>query len=173
VTAAPRRRFRRRFVSIAAVFTVLLGGGSALAYFLAHGTGSATQNFVVGSAPTLNVNILPQAVAGSALTPGGPAQQSVIKIGNPGSNNATASVTLTATVKKDGAGGIFDAASNNYVDSCLASWFTTSFANAGGPFLIPAGNTNVVDTLSLAMIDSGTDQSVCENLQPVVTVTGS
>lgn len=171
------RRFRRRTIAIVLAATALIGGGAAFAFFISQGTGSTSQTFAVGSAPTIPVNVSAQTVSGSALQPGGAAQTAVVKAQNPSSSSGNVSVTFSATIKQDGAGGIWDAVSSTYVDACPASWFSVSWLGTGTtvttPVSIPPGTNMSVDTLSLKLTDSGTSQDACENLQPVVNVVAS
>jgi hypothetical protein len=170
------RRLRRKTIALLATGTVLLGGVTALAYFVSQATGSTQQSFVIGTASNIAVNLSVGTVTGSALTPAGPAQTATVKAQNPSSSSGNVEVTLSTALKSDGT-GIFDNVSGTYVDSCLASWFSLSWTGSGTtvttPVSVAPGTNATIDTLSLKLNDSGTIQDACEGLQPVVTVTAS
>jgi hypothetical protein len=70
------------------------------------------------------------------------------------------------SIKHDAAGGAYDRVSSAYVDSCSAAWFTVSLADgAGFQYTLPANSGTVaLDTATVTMVESGTDQTACAGL---------
>jgi hypothetical protein len=164
------RRHRRRFIAIGVAGLIGIGSAGALAFFLSRGTGTASQHVTTGSAPILSVTILPQAVVGPALLPAGAPDTFLVRVNN--SNAVAVELQLTPTVRKDAGGGIFDTTSATFVDACQASWFSATMVT-GGVYTIPAGNTPNLDSVTVSLTDTGTDQSACEALAPEIGVTAS
>jgi len=173
-STAPKRRHRRRLAAILVAAAIGIGSVTALAYFLTRGTSSTSVTAPVGGTPPpIAFTLLTTNVAPGPITPGSGMVEYNINATNPTSTPLT--FALTATVKTDGVGGVYDNVSSAFVDGCKASWFTTQIGEpVGWQYSLPANATNIgIDHVIVKMTESGTDQSACENLSPEVDVAAS
>ena len=70
------------------------------------------------------------------------------------------------------AGDDFDTVSQTFIQDCRAAWFTAT--DTGVTTILPAGPSAAnVDTVTVSMLDSGTNQSVCESISPEIDVSAS
>ena len=166
--APPKPHTKRKYLALVIIAPLLLAG-SAYAYFaLSVGTGHVTV------ADPLNLTITLSAPIGTPLTPGGPQQEVPFTV----TNNTSQPQTLSAesfAMTSDTAGGVYDTVTNQYVDTCLASWFSVSGGDGGVPLpkVLSQGQSLTAGLVFVTMSNSGTDQSACVNLQPQVTVAAS
>jgi ABC-type glycerol-3-phosphate transport system substrate-binding protein len=129
-------------LAIAGVGVALAAG--AFAYFTASGSGTGTAT--VGSASNINLSSGPV----SGLFPGG------------------ADVPVTVTISNPGGGAQFvNTVSGSVADNggCLGSWFQVdpvTYADTIGP-----GSSDTAST-AVRMLDSGTNQDVCQGLSMTV-----
>lgn len=170
MTTTPKRRFRRRFVAIAVAGCVFIGAAGALAYFVSRGSGTTATNVTTGTAATLPVTVVLGPSTGSPLTPAGTAQTFTVQVHN--ANNVPVDYLLTAAVRSDGAGGVYDTTSGGFVDACLASWYGVTLS-VTSPVTQPANTLLNEGSGSVTMSDNGADQSACESLTPEIDVTAS
>jgi hypothetical protein len=170
---------KTKLAAFGAAAGLLASGVGVFAYFIGQGTGSAQGNFSVG-APALGTWTIetPYLHTGGPLTPGGDYALYAFDV----TNNTSQPMQLnavTATVTADAAGGVFDTISGKNVDSCKASWFTATLDTDGVPLplVIPAGASlsgyPLNPYIEVALVDSGTNQSACENLAPQFTINAS
>jgi len=163
-------RFKTRKRAAVAIILALAVPVGVAAYFLSQGVGNDPNGaFKTGSAPVVNVTITnDSAPTGAALLPGGAAQSEGVYVANP--NNAQVQFTLHASLNTDGT-GVYDGSTGAYVDGCKASWFTLTQTPSTGPFTLAANAAATQEiTVSLALTETGSDQSACENLRPTFTV---
>jgi hypothetical protein len=139
--------FRKPAVATAIVGGVLaLSGTAAFAYWTAAGTGSGTATTAVTSN---DLTVTQAAFAGTALVPGGVAQNLSGTIGN-GNTFAVPLSSLTATVQVDGA----------HSPACVAAWY--SVTNLTLPSSVPA-NGSVAFTGKVQLLDQpATNQDACK-----------
>lgn len=193
----PIKTRRRRILSgFATGGAALAIAAASFAYFLAQGSGSGTSHGNTGGAPAVALTITSEppicATTSSPpdcpLTPSAnPAQtgneeEVVWQVSAPSTANITGA---TASVVQDASGNVVNASTGAGVPGCSASWFqvgTTFFdvsappaeTNEGQqtfPYMIPQGTSYLSTTFGL--VDSGTDQSACENISPEVTLSMS
>jgi hypothetical protein len=169
-TTAPKRHHRRRLAVIAVAGIIGLSATAALAYFVSRGTGTTATNVTTGTAPILPVTVVLGAVSGGPLTPGSGSEVFNVQVYN--HNSVSVDYALSAAVRSDAAGGIYDTTSSTFVDSCLAAWYGVALS-VTSPIAQPSNTLLNEGTATVAMSDSGTDQSVCEALKPAVDVTAS
>jgi hypothetical protein len=130
---------RKRVVLVAiAGLTVALAAGGAFAYFTASGSGTGSAG--VGSAS--GITLASGTVSG--LYPGGADVPVTVTITNPGSGAQYV----------DTVGG--SVATNS---GCLGSWFQVDSVSYAGT--IAAGGSDTKGT-NVRMLDSGTNQNVCQ-----------
>lgn len=158
-----KRFLRKRIVVPVIVGAVALSmGGVAFGYFTS--TGSGTGSGTVGTSATWTV------VAGTAtgtMYPGAGTSTVPFTVTNKGSG-AQAYTLLTPTVASSG-GNITQ--SGNALPGCLAAWFTPVLGTpsvAANTSIAPGGNFTV--SVNVTMTDSGTNQNVCANATPDITL---
>ena len=154
-------------VAVVGVSIAGLGATGALAYFLAHGTGTTTTTVTTGAAANVPLTFTAVGASGPVLTPGGASDSFRVNANN--GNSAAATFGLAVTAKHDASGGVFNTASSSYVDGCQASWFVITLTT-GGPYVVPANSAVNVDTVTISLTETGTDQSACESLTPEIDI---
>ncbi len=141
--------------------------GAAFAFFTSTGTGTGAAT--TGTAT--NWGVVASASTGT-MYPGVGTASVPCTITNHGGGNQALSFE-TPTVAADGTGNVETTAGNTStaVVGCLASWYvpvngTPSPVN--GTSIAPLGT--VTDTVTVTMTDSLTNQNVCENVIPAITL---
>lgn len=145
------KRTKKFIILGIAAALVLGGGGAAFAYWTAQGSGTGTATTGVSSGFTVTST----APVGADLYPGGPTQSVTFTV----ANEATAPQTLeevTVTVANA------DGSAWTAVVGCSAADFTigTPVVDYGEI----AGETSVEGTVTIALINSGTNQDACQNI---------
>jgi hypothetical protein len=147
---------RRKVLVPLIVAGVLAVAGAAVAYWTSTGTGSGTAT--VGNTSALTIN--PVTFTGT-LYPGGTAATSSITINNPGAADVQVtnlgldtSQPAAGPQALSGIGGLPAA-------GCPAADFTFN-ANLGGPLNVPAGGTVVINTGTLSMANTTSNQNACK-----------
>ena len=147
-------RKRRVTAVVAAVGIVAAGGGLALAYWSATGTG-------VGSATTgdsTDFTVTSTAPVGVPLTPGGAPQSVSFTVANPGTGSQ--SLSSVAVTIANGNGSVWT--SNGTGTGCSAADYTV-----GTPVIaygeLPGG-ADVTGTVTITMNDLDTNQDICKGV---------
>ncbi|MDG6103049.1 hypothetical protein Daura_16205 [Dactylosporangium aurantiacum] len=142
-------------VAAATAGLLAVGGGVAFAYWTATGSGSGT---ATTAASSQNLTVTQAPFAGSALTPGGAAQDVSGSIGNP--NTFPVQLTsLTAAVAVDAA---------HASAGCQAGWYTVTNLSTAASV---AANSSAAFTGKVAMTDPGTNQDACKGATVTITYT--
>src|ERR671936_3176450 len=132
-------RSKRTFVLLGVLAVAIFAAVGAYAYFTASGSGSG--NASVGSAS--NIQLSSDAVSG--LFPGGADVPVTVHVHNPGSGNQY--VNQISGSVADNAG-------------CLGAWFEVDSVSYGQD--VSAGSNGPDAPTAVRMLDSGTNQDVCQ-----------
>jgi hypothetical protein len=164
------KRFRsKKAIAILVSGAIVLGGaGAALAYFTASGSG--TGQATVGTTGTWSV--AQSGTASGLMTPGNGSSTITFVATNMGTSDEgiDSATSVSDVVDTDGSGNITQ--NQTALPGCLASWFT-----AGSPQIVsPSYGTDVAPggtytfTVNVTMSNPDTNQDVCENATPDVTL---
>jgi hypothetical protein len=159
---------KRRIVVVLCAIVALAVAGSAYAYFTSTGTGT-DQTAAVGSATNFNVTF---GTATGAMFPGSGTDTIPYTVTNAGSGSQQLHA-ISAVVAADVSGNI--TSSGTAVVGCLAVWFTATPPTITAVTLNPspaAGSTST-GNVTVAMVDSGTNQNVCQGKTPDITISAS
>lgn len=169
-----RRLSKKRLAAVASV-AVLALTGIAVAYFTG-GSGSVNAPGTVGASTPWGVATGTPTWSGTltALYPGATNNTQFLPFTVTNNGHGQQSLaTITAVVAKDASGNA-ETATGASITGCLASWFTAT-VDASDPTLpanLAAGGT-YTGKVDLTMQDSGTNQNLCQNAAPAVTITAS
>jgi hypothetical protein len=147
---------RRKVLVPLIVVGVLAVAGAAVAYWTSTGTGSGTAT--VGT--TQNLTITPVTFTGT-LYPGGTAATSAITINNPGSADVQVTNLGLDTAQPTSGPQIGSGIGGLPAAGCPAADFTFN-ANLGGPVNVPAGGSVVVNSATLSMANTTSNQNACK-----------
>jgi hypothetical protein len=158
-----RRIRRKRSIAALSVVAVLALAGGAYAYFSSNGSGTGTAG-VGTSSPFV---VTPGTAIGT-LYPGGSAVTIPFSVKNnsQGYQNVAAIAATMASANGDIVHG------STEVTNCLASWFTPTPVNPTPAADLAPGAT-YSGSVTVQMIDSGTNQDVCKSASPDVTISAS
>jgi hypothetical protein len=166
--AAPARTHHVRRWLFPLIAAPLLFAGVAAAYFIANtGTGS----FTVGNA---GFSVVLQPATGPSLAPGNNATQTIDFTVTNNTNSAITLNTETAAITTDQAGGVLDTTSGQYVDSCLAIWFSTTWGDGGVPLprsMAPGSALTYGEIFIVMPANTSINQNACSGLTPAVSLT--
>jgi hypothetical protein len=161
-----RRFTRKRAVVALTIVAVLAVAGGALAYFSSSGSGTGQAS--VGKSTALTVNV--SSDSSGSLYPGSGTETLTYTVKNPSSGAQNLSATSTSVASLNGditQGGV-------ELTGCKVSWFTaTNTAPTPLPQNLAGGATSTAGSVAVAMIDSGTNQDVCQNAKPDISVSAS
>jgi hypothetical protein len=169
-----RKLGKKRLAAIAFIGALAITGVS-VAYFTG-GSGSVNGSGSVGASSPWVVTSGASTWSGSltALYPGATNNTEFIpfKVTNNG-NGQQAVTNITAVVAKDG-NGYAETALGASITGCQANWFTATLdpGNPALPSNLAPGDT-YTGKIDLTMQDSGTNQNLCQNAAPAVTITAS
>ena len=157
----------KRIAFVLAVVAALAVSVGAYAYFTSSGsgTGSAT----VGSSS--NYNIAVDTATGGPLYPGSGTTNLAYHVKNVGQGQQSVS-SITAGLKTNQSGEVYDATTQAAATGCLATWFTVT----NHPGTLPdnlANNASHNGSADVVLNDSGTNQDACQGVKPQLTVSAS
>ncbi len=136
---------KKRLILVAIAGVAAAAGTGAFAYFTASGTGTGTAT--VGSASSITLS----SGAVSGLYPGGADVPVSVTITNPG-GGAQYVGTVSGSIADNG--------------GCQGAWFQVDSVTYNGT--IAAGGTGTAST-KVRMLDSGTNQNVCQGKSMTIT----
>ncbi len=149
-------------VLVATTAVVALGSTAAFAYFTSTGTGGGSAT--VGSATPWLVTV--NSVTGGPLFPGTGSETVSYTVTNNGTGPANL-LSVTAAINSDVNGDVPGTATG-----CKAVWFSANGISGAPAGVLAPGGTNS-GTFNITMLDSGTNQDVCEGTSPTFTITAS
>jgi hypothetical protein len=147
---------RRKVLVPFLVVGVLAIAGAAVAYWTSTGTGNGTAT--VGT--TSNLTITPVTFTGT-LYPGGTAATSAITINNPGAADVEVTNLGLDTTQPSSGPQIGSGIGGLPAAGCPAADFTFN-ANLGGPVNVPAGGSVTINSGTLAMANTTSNQNACK-----------
>jgi hypothetical protein len=161
------RRFKsKRVIFALAAVAVLAVAGGAFAFF--SSTGSGTGQASVGKSTAFTVAV--SSDTSGSLYPGSGTETLTYTVKNPsaGAQNLSATSAAVASVSGDiTQGGV-------QLIGCKSTWFTaTNTAPTPLPQNLAGGATSTAGSVAVTMIDSGTNQDVCQQAKPDITVSAS
>lgn len=155
---------QKRIAAALGVLVALAMAVGAYAYFTSSGSGSG--NATVGSSSNYTVTV--DAATGGPLYPGSGTTNLAYHVKNAGQGQQQVS-SITAALKANVAGDVYNTTTSAYVDGCKAYWFTVT----NHPGTLPdnlAANANHNGDADLVLTDSNTNQDVCQGVKPQLTV---
>jgi hypothetical protein len=155
---------KRRLAAIVCALVALGIAVGAYAYFTSTGSGT-DQTAAIGTSSNFTVSF---GTATGTMYPGTGSDSIPYTITNAGSGSQRLNA-VTATVAADGSGNV--TSSGTPVVGCLATWFTATPATVTPTTLAPNGTYN--GTITVTMIDSGSNQNPCQGKAPDITVNAS
>jgi hypothetical protein len=161
---------KRRMVVVLCAVVALAIAGSAYAYFTSTGTGTKS-TAAIGTATNFNVTF---GTATGTMFPGAGTDSIPYTVTNAGSG-AQRLNTVTAVVANDATTTPNIQSGGVPVVGCLAAWFTATPPTITAVTLNPspaAGSTST-GVVTVAMVDSGTNQNVCQGKTPDITISAS
>jgi hypothetical protein len=161
-------KLRTKIAVGATLGAAVLGGGGMLAFAYFTSTGAGTGNATVGSAS--HWTVAAAAPTGPALLPGFGTDTVTYTVTNPSSGHQGFNTT-TAALTTDANGGVYDTVNHQYVDGCLATWFTV-VNTAPAAADVPGGNS-VSGSLTISLNNVNSAQDACQGLNPQVTISAS
>ncbi|MCU0257414.1 MAG: hypothetical protein MUF56_00120 [Solirubrobacteraceae bacterium] len=169
---------RRKVLVPLIVVGVLAVAGAAVAYWTSSGTSTGTATvgtasgltvppftlagtlYPGGPAATATVTITPVTFTGT-LYPGGTAATSSITINNPGAADVQVTNLGLDTAQPTSGPQIGSGIGGLPAAGCPAADFTFN-ANLGGPVNVPAGGSVVVNSATLSMANTTSNQNACK-----------
>jgi hypothetical protein len=164
-----RKFAKRRGIAALTVVVALALAAGAYAFFTGSG-GSGVGNATVGQATALAVTL--DQPTGDSLLPGAGSNVFAYHVKNAGSGSQQVT-TITAALKTDAAGGVFDTKSNSDVDTCKAAWFTVVNAPGTLPDVLAAGGVHEGSATVTMPANLTENQDACQGLTPEVIVSAS
>jgi len=159
---------RKKRVLVGLTVAMLAVAGGAFAYFTSSGSG--TGRAYVGTPTAWEVKVEPPNPGGVYLYPGSEGEKLPVFVKNT-SGGTMRLHTVTAAPEAEGL-NVVTASTGKGVPGCLASWFKVEPKVANPEQEVPSGE-QFGEWVTVALENAPVDQTVCQGVEPVVTVNAS